>query len=78
MSVYWYKIPVLQPREAIYIPLALLRVRYEYQGLPVLTGLQYDSFREVELKIEAGFAMAVEPYVSPGFALSCIKKKECG
>lgn len=41
---------------------------------PVLTGLQYDSFREVVLKIEPGFAMAVGPYGSPGLALSCIKE----
>lgn len=59
MSVYWYKIPALQPRKAIYIPLAPLMVGYKYLGPPVLTGLQYDSFREVELKIDPGFAVAV-------------------
>lgn len=77
MSVYWYKIPVLQPREAICTPLAPPRVRYEYKGPPVLTGLQYDTFREVELKIDPSFAMAVGPDGSPGSALSGIKE-ECG
>lgn len=49
-------------------------MRYEYEGPPVLTGLQYDSFREVELKIDPCFAMAVGPDGSPGLALSCIKE----